>query len=191
MCYAHPSMQRRRRHRSRIALAALFAACAAAAGACGSTRSDTAGRDAAGDEPFVFPSDASETQNASADAETDGESFDGAGARCPGGTYATAPSGAACDPRRIERSGSLEGPCLGPPVGTFCDRLIVTVRPEEVSSLPSGFVCGSPELGMVTCVWSFPDDASVHALDAAALEGACAATQAVSDATVSCVIHGS
>jgi hypothetical protein len=139
----------------------------------------------------VLPSDASETQNASADAETDGASFDVAAARCLGGTYATAPSGAACDPRRIERAGSLEGPCFGPPVGVFCDRLIVTVRAEEVSSLPPGFVCGSPELGVVTCVWPFPDDASAHVLDAAALEGACAATQAVSDATVYCVIHGS
>lgn len=112
--------------------------------------------------------------------------------RCAGATYGTAPSGAACDPRRIEQQRGLEGSCYGPAVGAFCHDLQVSVPSRDEGALSSGFVCGSAELGIKTCVWSFGDDAaSRHAIDDAALEGASAVTIALPTANVVCVKFGS
>lgn len=112
--------------------------------------------------------------------------------RCAGATYGAAPSGAACDPRRIEQQRGLEGSCYGPAVGAFCRRFQVSVSSGDEGALPSGFVCGSAELGIKTCVWSFGDDAaSTHAIDNAALEAACAVTIALPTASVVCVNSGS
>lgn len=125
-----------------------------------------------------------------ADAATFDAPFDAATRRCPGASYTTAPSGATCDPNRIEHSRGLEGSCYGPGVGSTCDRLQVSVQVADQGKLPPGFVCGSPELGVVTCMWQF-GDATVHAIDDAALEGACAVTAALPTASVLCIRFGS
>lgn len=112
--------------------------------------------------------------------------------RCAGATYGAAPSGAACDPRRIEQQRGLEGSCYGPAVGAFCRSFQVSVPSADEGALPSGFVCDSAELGIKTCVWSFGDDAaSRHAIDDAALEAACAVTIALPTANVVCANSGS
>lgn len=112
--------------------------------------------------------------------------------RCAGATYGAAPSGAACDPRRIEQQRGLEGSCYGPAVGAFCRSFQVSVPSGDEGALPSGFVCGLAELGIKTCVWSFGDDAAfTHAIDNAALEAACAVTVALPTASVTCVNYGS
>lgn len=113
--------------------------------------------------------------------------------RCPGATYERAPSGAACDPERIERQRGLEGSCYGPAVGDGCRRLEVSVAPsEDAAALPLGFACTLFDGGAQTCQWTFDDDAStIHLIDEAALEGACGATTALPDATVLCTNSGS
>ena len=112
-------------------------------------------------------------------------------ARCAGGTYAAAPSGAVCDARRIERAGDFEGPCYGPPVGSTCDRLQMSLPSDDATTLPVGFVCSPPSLGRKTCVWSVGGDAAPNAFDDAALEAACAVTATLSTVTVLCQTHGS
>jgi hypothetical protein len=136
-------------------------------------------------------SQAEDVLDAGTDAAPDVEAVrDGASStRCRGASYETSPSGAPCDPRRIEQARGLEGTCYGPAVGEFCDELLISVPASDRSSVPPGFVCGSPELGVVTCTWSFAGDAS-RVLDSAALEGACAATVAFPTVTVSCVLFG-
>ena len=110
--------------------------------------------------------------------------------RCPGATYETAPSAAACDPKRITRQRGLEGSCYGPDVGAGCQRLEVEVPAGDEGMLPAGFVCGAADDAVATCAWTF-DDASPYTIDAAALEAACAVTIALPTANVVCVSSGS
>jgi hypothetical protein len=154
--------------------------------------------DAAGPSEETHDGAADATPGARGDAsgEAASEPVDAApfvpGSRCAGATYLTAPSGAACDPKRIEQQRGLEGSCYGPGVGAFCRRFQVSVLASEEGALPAGFVCGSAELGVKTCVWPLGDGAaSSNVLDDAALEAACAVTTALPTANVSCVNSGS
>jgi hypothetical protein len=165
----------------------VFSSAGLLALACGGSSVAGSGADASDGAPDT-------TTGASGDAAPDvlDAALVVAMSRCAGATYGAAPSGAACDPRRIEQQRGLEGSCYGPAVGAFCYRFQVSVPAGDEGALPSGFVCGSAELGVKTCVWSFGDDAaSSHAIDDAALEAACAVTIALPTASVLCVNYGS
>lgn len=112
--------------------------------------------------------------------------------RCEAATYDKSPSGAACDPKRIVRLRGLVGPCYGPALGASCGSLQIAVPVGQEGALPPGFVCGSEELGITTCAWTFVADAgSWYVIDADVLEAACAVTVAFPNEDLVCVNGGS
>lgn len=124
------------------------------------------------------------------DALVDGFLADGDG-RCPGSSYTTMPDGGACDVRRIlyvqGRGGHNQ--CFAPPVGTFCDSLIVSGFGLEAGTLPPGFVCSGSELGVATCHYELRDGSANGLLDDAAIAAACGATTALPASTVTCIVY--
>jgi hypothetical protein len=103
--------------------------------------------------------------------------------RCDGGAT-TAPGGGACDASRllvVHRGGSAA--CIA--TGDFCDVLDVVIAEADLTKLPAGFECNKPDRGYVQCHWPL---GPVRLVDTAALDGACAATVALADVRVRCVI---
>src|SRR5262247_4011782 len=114
-----------RKHRFAVFFAAVSCATGVAfSGACGSTVESRDGGDAAPDTFLGGPDAATDSRG---DARDVNDVTDALPRRCFGATYTSAPDGGVCDPSRFERSGSFEGPCLGPGVGAFCDRIFLTV----------------------------------------------------------------
>jgi hypothetical protein len=174
---------------TRFSVLGYFLVAVVTAAACGRTTDDPASSgaaDAALDASTLVPEDAA--------SPVDVDVADAALGRCTGATYTTAPSGAACDVMRIQPTQGLSPNCYGPRVGAGCVEFQVSVANADVAKLPAGFHCGSPELNVTTCAWSFDDDASatqLHTIDDAALEGACAATIALpATDDVTCVVAG-
>jgi hypothetical protein len=99
--------------------------------------------------------------------------------RCEGGTYTTAPSGAACDPSHFTFRD-----CAGPPLGMYCDLLIVQIGQGE--QVPEGFECEAAFEGKRRCEWMF--SSTGHNLDEPALEAVCALTVSEPPHQVACIL---
>jgi hypothetical protein len=141
--------------------------------ACGGTAasSTSAPADASVDVVDVTVSDASVP-----DAPTPNFTL----APCDGGSPAT--DGGACDPSRLRVvHRSVQG-CFA--VGNICDTVVVHVPAADQPKLPQGFTC-SFDLGVATCSFPIPN----HTVDGAAVDAACAVTQALPDVTVDCIIY--
>lgn len=90
--------------------------------------------------------------------------------------------GGACDRTRMRVVHRGVVGCFD--VGQFCDTVMVGLPTADVSKLPQGFTCGS-ELGVATCTWPLTN----HSIDQAAIDAACAVTQALPTANVDCIIY--
>ncbi len=66
------------------------------------------------------------------------------------------------------------------------DTLHVGITEAELPKMPAGFQCRPPDHGYVQCEWPLGPDRLV---DDAALDGACAATVALPDVRVECIIY--
>jgi hypothetical protein len=110
-------------------------------------------------------------------------------ARCPGSTYTTAPSGAACNVEWLVFNGPTGPSCHAPTVGTHCDSLHIWVAWED---MPAGFDdCVDPELGFHSCHYPLGEGgAYAGALTEAALEAACKATLDFPETHVVCRVLG-
>jgi hypothetical protein len=149
-----------------------------------------AGTNARSDAEVATPKDASTTQDGPAIVVMgDADAPALAPERCANATYASAPSGAGCDPFRIVKYRGFPTPCSGPNLGTNCDYFSVTLQLSE--AMPVGFDCETPTDGMRECTWVFPDGARMGSLDEPALEAACAITRIASALVVRCGGHGS
>lgn len=160
-----------------LAALALIGACGEVTSSAGAASGADASADAVAD--VARPADASDASDAAMIGD--------GSARCDGSTYTSAPSGGACDPSHIKMAYGRTGQCLAP-TGGFCDVMQFSVQALDAASVPSGFACGSAELGVTTCRWQFPDGGA-HDLDSAALDAACAVTQAFAGADVMCIVY--
>jgi len=78
----------------------------------------------------------------------------------------------------------------GAGIGDSCDDFSAGFRLDEAP--PTGFECGSAELGVRQCRWVFDKDSSRGGyIDNAALEAACAITAQFPTREVLCTVHGS
>jgi len=103
---------------------------------------------------------------------------------CDGGATAS-PNGAACNSSHllVVRRGAGAA-CVA--AGQFCDTLRLFITEADLSKVPTGFVCEPPDRGYVQCAWPLP---ASRLVDDAALDGACAATVALPDERVECIIY--
>jgi hypothetical protein len=104
--------------------------------------------------------------------------------RCDGGTTTTSPNGGACDSSRLVNVHRWPSEtCIAK--GDFCDTLLVGITEDQLSKVPAGFKCDKPDRGYVQCEWPLGPD---RRIDDAALDAACAATVALPDVRVECII---
>lgn len=164
--------------------------------ACGASNSDSEGSnvfeshdDAASADANVSTADTFADDDSGADTALTGTTYP----RCDGGSYTTAPSGAACDATHIVGAGLVHR-CYALPKGQFCDDFSFDIPDgADAGAIPSAFRCDSTSPGS-RCHLVQPNEAglleSYHiVLDDAALEAACAVTAAYPDVRVRCVVY--
>jgi hypothetical protein len=107
--------------------------------------------------------------------------------RCEGGDFETAPSGAACDPTRIEGGGLLD--CYGPPKGQHCDEIVVDIA--YGAETPAGVQCTHNGSAPPICRYVGDQDGGSSAgdLDDATLEALCALTESDPELVVRCSVY--
>ncbi len=193
----------------RWALVTLSVAVVGIGVACGTTSNDSDGSSTAADSDSGTQVDSGTSNTDDVDSSvTVGAdaagclSYDAATAPlvvCDGGTVATAPSGAACDPARIIRAIDPKGAsfpmCSALPKGAYCDALTFWITKEvDAAAVPAKFVCTDLQCGEKRCELPLTDAGDgpfQHGvLEDVSLEAACAATRAFPGVDISCFIVG-
>ena len=190
----------------RWALVTLSVVVAGIGVACGTTSSDSDGSSTVADSGIQVDSTASTTaSDSSVKVGTDAAGcspYDAATTPlivCDGGTIATAPSGAACDPARIigaiDPKGSSLPICSALPNGAYCDALTFSLTKEvDAAAAPTLFACRDTQCGEKRCELPLTDAGDgpfQHGvLEDVSLEAACAATRAFPGVDIRCFIVG-